>query len=220
MLSGLLALTVPLVAAPAEAERAVGSGVTMPTCAWPSKYGATSLNAYWPDTAATYWSTVYPVTPGLEITLSGTFPDARYASFNVYDDKPTYFTRNGVSSSMPDYFITPDAGSRNPWQTGAAPGGRFTLTIAHDVAFGQTNRMPLAREDALPGAKASVIFRVYLPAGGDATVVLPTMTLTLDGVSQTLPPCPPGGGGTPTTPATANAREAGLSGAGGPGDGP
>ncbi|MEV6798224.1 hypothetical protein AB0M91_07745 [Micromonospora rifamycinica] len=189
----LIALTVPLAATPAQAERtATATVVSMPQCAWSSKYGATSLNAYWPDTAATYWSTVYPVTPGLEITISGVFPDARYASFNVYDDKPTHFTRSGVTSNLPDYLIAPDAGSFNPWRSPARPGGRFTLTLAHDVAVGQANRLPLAREDALPGTKASVIFRVYLPAGGDANVVLPTMTLTRNGISQTLPLCSSG----------------------------
>ncbi|MFC5940774.1 hypothetical protein ACFPZ4_04685 [Micromonospora harpali] len=170
----------------------------MPECAWASKYGVTGLNAYWPDSAATYWSTVYPVTEDLEITISGVYPDARYASFTVYDDKPTWFSRNGANSSLPDHLIAPDPGSANPWQGVRRPGGRFTLTLSPDVAPGQPNRLPLSREDALPGAKASVIYRVYLPTGGDSTVVLPTVTLTQGGVSKTLPTCPPAPPPTPT----------------------
>ncbi|WFE61378.1 hypothetical protein [Micromonospora sp. WMMD712] len=170
----------------------------MPECAWASKYGVTGLNAYWPDSAATYWSTVYPVTEDLEITISGVFPDARYASFTVYDDKPTWFSRNGANSSLPDHLIAPDPGSANPWQGVRRPGGRFTITLSPDVAQGQPNRLPLSREDALPGAKASVIYRVYLPSGGDSTVVLPTVTLTQGGVSKTLPTCPPAPPPTPS----------------------
>ncbi|WP_036372168.1 hypothetical protein [Micromonospora sp. ATCC 39149] len=143
------------------------------------------------------------MTEDLEITISGVFPDARYASFTVYDDKPTWFSRNGARSSLPDHLIVPDAGSVNPWQTVRAPGGRFTLTLSPDVAAGQPNRLPLSREDAVPGAKASVIFRVYLPTGGDSTVVLPTVTLTQGGVSKTLPTCPPAPPPTPSaTPPT------------------
>lgn len=196
--SGLIALALPLTAAPVDAQGPAATTIVMPECAWASKYGVTGLNAYWPDSAATYWSTVYPVTEDLEITISGVFPDARYASFTVYDDKPTWFSRNGASSSLPDHLIAPDPGSANPWQGVRRPGGRFTITLSPDVAQGQPNRLPLSREDALPGAKASVIYRVYLPSGGDSTVVLPTVTLTQGGVSKTLPTCPPAPPPTPS----------------------
>ncbi len=166
----------------------------MPECAWSSKYGVTGLNAYWPDSAATYWSTVYPVTPGLKIRLSGVFPDARYSSFSVYDEKPAPFVSGGVSSNVPDYRITPDVGNANPWQVVGQPGGRFTITISPELTTDadELNKLPQSREDALPGAKASVIFRVYLPTGGDSTVVLPTVTLIQNGVSKTLSTCSSG----------------------------
>ncbi|WDZ83615.1 hypothetical protein [Micromonospora cathayae] len=219
--AGLTALAVPLVTVPAQALTPAAAEIRMPECAWSAKYGVNGLNAYWPDTAATYWSTIYPVTGDLEVTISGVFPDARYASFNVYDEKPAQFTRNGVASSLPDYLIVPDPGSVNPWRTPGTSGGRFTVTLSPEVTVGEVNRLPLSREDAPAGAKASVIFRVYLPTGGDAAVVLPTVTLTQGGVSTTLPPCAAGtGNGTGTVAAPLEPPGSGTGGSGRTGGGP
>lgn len=163
----------------------------MPTCAWPRKAGVTTANLYWPDSSAVYWSTVYPVRDDLSITVSGVFPDARYMSFNVYDENTAEFSYNEVTSNLPDYKIKPDRGSANPWRLPAAPGGRFTVTVRPDAEPGQVNTLPLAPPGAPIGTKASLIFRVYLPAGGESAVELPTLTLHYDGESITLPRCTP-----------------------------
>lgn len=189
-----LVLLAPLaVAALSTPQKAQAASTPMPTCAWPRKSGVTAANLYWPDSSAVYWSTVYPVDPDLRITVSGTFPNSRYMSFNVYDENTAEFTNNGVTSGLPDYRIVPDAVGANPWRLPGDPGGQFTVTVRNDVAPGQTNVLPLAPPSAEPGTKASLIFRVYLPTDGDSTVVLPTITLTHKGVSTTLPRCTSGG---------------------------
>src|SRR5690606_11937941 len=94
--------------------------------------------------------------------------------------------------------------SVNPWRFPGEPGGRFTITIRPDAEPGQTNTLPLAPPGAQIGAKASLIYRVYLPAGGDSAVELPTITLHYGGESVTLPRCtsnsPGSGSGGPGRP--------------------
>src|SRR6202011_979115 len=79
-----------------------------------------------------------------QVIVSGVYPDARYASLNVYTITGASFTNNGVGSSLPDYRIAPDPGSHNPWQHPAAPGGRYHVTLRSDVSPGQINVLPLA----------------------------------------------------------------------------
>ena len=85
-----------------------------------------------------------PVQDGLQITLSGRYPESRYMSFAVYDENGTSFTANGVSSSLTDYQIMPDPGSVNPWQQVARPGGAFTVTLQGDVTPNLANALPIA----------------------------------------------------------------------------
>ena len=161
---------------------------------------ATSPNAGLPDTAAKYWLEPFHVAPGLRIVVSGTFPDARYASLQVYDAKTAPFTSNGVSSALADYQITPDQGSVNPWQQQAAPGGHFTVTLREDVAPGQGSTLPLAPLGTTTG-QGYLEYRVYLPAGGDfSKVTPPTLTLEPGDPSASLTPC-----ATRTSPSTAPA---------------
>lgn len=215
--TGLAALFIPttIVAVPAT-ESALAASTPLPTCAWPRKAGVTNANLYWPDSAAVYWSTVYPVSDDLQITVSGAFPDARYMSFNVYDENTAEFSYNEVTSSLPDYKIKPDAGSVNPWRRLDSPGGRFTIKIRPDAEPGQVNTLPLAPPGAVAGTKASLIFRVYLPAGGDSSIELPTITLHQGGVSTTLPPCTSGNSGGPGNGSGGPGGGAGT----GPGTGP
>ncbi len=159
------------------------------SCAWPRRIDAYTANTVIPDTAAVYWIDFFPMTPGLQIVLAGTFPDARYASLQVYASGGTPFTRSGVASTLTDYQIAPDQGSVNPWQQQAAPGGHYTVALREDVQPGQANTMPIAPEGTT-GGQGLLVFRVYLPAGGDvARVELPTMTLEQGGQSERLAPC-------------------------------
>jgi hypothetical protein len=160
-------------------------------CAWPREVEAVSDNMLIIDTGAAYWLDTFQVAPGLRIVLNGAFPDARYASLAVYT-QPTSspFTVNGVSSTLTDYQIAPDQGSVNPWQQQAAPGGPFTVTLREDAAPGQVNTLPIAPAGTTTG-QGLLVYRVYLPAGGDfSKVVPPTVTLEPEGgQSERLAPC-------------------------------
>ncbi len=142
------------------------------------------------DTGAVYWLEPFSVAPGLRIVLSGTFPDARYASLEVYTQPASSpFTRNGVGSALADYQIAPDPGGVNPWRQPALPGGHYTVTLREDVAPGQANTIPIAPEGTTSG-QGLLVYRVYLPAGGDVSrVTLPTLTQEQGGQSATFAPC-------------------------------
>jgi hypothetical protein len=171
------------------ATAATGAPVT-PSCAWGTVVSGTALNVFEPDTAATYWVTKFTVQDGLDISLSGDYPDSRYASFDVYSGSGGLFTTNGVSSALTDYQIEPGRGSVNPWRHHAAPGGKFTMTVASDAAPGQVNTLPLAPAGTASGSTGYLVYRVYLPAGGDFSAVsLPALTFTADGSSQPVPVC-------------------------------
>ena len=152
------------------------------SCAWPTELGVQADNSAAPDAAAGYWGQPIVASAGARIVLSGRFPDARYASLSVY-------TPGGVGASLPDYRIAPQPGSLNPWQQEAAPGGRFTVSIRPDASPGQANTLPLP-----PGTTSQhpgyLVYRVYLPAGGDfSDVPLPVLTVQQGGAARTLPAC-------------------------------
>ncbi len=177
-------------AAPASASSV---GASAPAagqpCSWAYGVTASSANGGLPDTAAAYWLAPFQVAAGLRIVVSGTFPDARYASLQVYDRVGGPFTRNGVGSSLPDYRIAPDQGSVNPWQQLAAPGAHFTVTLREDAAPGQPNTLPLAPAGTTSG-KGYLEYRVYLPAGGDfSKIAPPALTLEQGGRPESLAPC-------------------------------
>ena len=82
----LLTLAVGLLAslpAPATAAPAAGQ---FPYCSWWLETTPSTANVAFPDSAATYWTTPFLASDGLSIEVDGTYPDARYMSFNVYDD--------------------------------------------------------------------------------------------------------------------------------------
>jgi hypothetical protein len=94
--------------------------------------------------------------------LTGRYPDARYASISVYTTGASPFTTNGVGSDLTDYQIAPGAGSINPWQQSASPGGKFTITLRPDPLQGQANTLPLAPAGKPDGSKGYLAYRVYL----------------------------------------------------------
>ena len=100
-----------------------------------------------------------------------------------------------VVSDLSDYEITADHGSRNPWRPGRV--GRhvaFTVRLRPTVTAAQQhseNAIPMI--DQNPPASPSgprgvgyVIFRTYVPAGGDTKVQLPAITVTRRSLSQGL----------------------------------
>jgi len=151
------------------------------SCAWPTVLTAQTDNTAFPDAAEAIFGQLIVASAGTRIVLSGRFPDARYASIQVY--RP-----GGVGASLPDYRIAPQPGSLNPWQQQAAPGGRFTVTIAPDPAPGQANTLPMpaGTTSRHPGY---LVYRVYLPAGGGglSAVPFPVLTVEQGGAARALP---------------------------------
>jgi hypothetical protein len=165
------------------------AGPVTPSCAW-TEAAASTNNTAAPDSSAVYWVLPFTVQDGLQISLAGQFPDARFASFQVYKPGGGEFSTNGVSAALTDYQIQPDPGSVNPWQHRHRAGGRFTVTVQPDVAPGEANTLPLAPAGVTSGTEA-LIYRVYLPVHNDfAKVPLPVVTFTLNGVSAQVPACP------------------------------
>ena len=178
-----------------------------PGCAWGSDWGEVinpdtllanpALNVGEPDNSANYWKLDYTYEPGETITLNGTFPDARFQSFQVYV-APGHAFPNSV---LTDYEIAPDRGSINPFQPGSDPwppiedhhGGRpgehYTVTLSSDAQPGETNTLPLGPPGQEAGASDLVMMRDYLQTGGEWAVPAPSVTFSYDGVSKLVPPC-------------------------------
>lgn len=193
-LLALLALAIGLLAiVPGAASAATPAG-SFPYCSWWAKTTPETLNVAFPDSAATYWTTPFYAEEGLELKVEGTYPDARYMSFNVYDEAGGSFEANGVPSGIADYEIAPSAGSVNPFQTTGAAGGSFTVSISGAAKPGDANTLPLAPEGEAGGEGGAplgfLLYRVYLPTGGNATVQLPKIRLVKEGKEVALPRCP------------------------------
>jgi hypothetical protein len=177
------------------------------SCAWPSEFSAQTDNTAFPDAAEAYFLQQIVAPAGTRIVLSGRFPDARYASVQVY-------TPGGVGASLDDYRIAPQPGSVNPWRQRAAPGGRFTVTIGPDPAPGQANTLPLpaGTTSQHPGY---LMYRVYLPAGGGLSdVPAPVLTVDQGGSARTLPACPSHNAPVHPPAASGSAAPAGAGGSG------
>lgn len=189
----LIAAAVGLTAcATSSAAVPTGTAGTEPSrqsCAWPWEINVQSADTAFPDSAAFYWAQPLVAGADTRVVVSGTYPDARYASLSVYLPDGSAFTSNGVASSLPDYRIAPDPGSRNPWQRPAAPGGRFTVTISSQVTSVQTNVLPMppGTTTQFPGY---LVYRVYLPATDNpAQVPLPRLTVHDGHAVHRLPTC-------------------------------
>ena len=164
------------------------------SCAWPTELNVHSDNSAVPnsvsvDSAEAVWFQPIVAAAGTRIVLSGRFPDARYASFSVYTPSGGFATSQ-AGTSLPDYRITPQPGSVNPWQREGAPGGRFTLTIRSDPSPGQANMLPLPAGTTrrYPGY---LVYRVYLPAGRSfSDVPIPAVMVEQGGAARTIPACP------------------------------
>src|SRR2546421_804924 len=92
---------------------AIGQGIDQ-TCLLPlTKFDPATVNVAYPDQAAVYYSGAYAAVPGTRIRITGRFPHARYASFNVYDNiqRPL--------DALADIELKPDASSTNPFVKGA-----------------------------------------------------------------------------------------------------
>ena len=159
-------------------------------CAWQAELSPRTLdevNFALPDSGAWYWILPYSVRPDLRITVSGRFPQARYMSFNTYDATFSSFSADGVASSLPDYRIAPDPGSNNPWQR-AGQAGTYTVDVAAQRDLDRTDALPAARQGVNSGI-GYLVYRVYLPADGMASVELPQVRISDSDGTRDLAAC-------------------------------
>ncbi len=174
--------------APASPHK-IKAVASVPPCAWPSVVGVQTFNKGVPDPMANYWDEPIVGGASTRITISGTYPDARYFTLSVYTPYGAPVTAHGLGTSLTDYQIAPEPGSVNPWQHRAAPGGRYEVTVQPAATPGKANVLPLpaGTSEAHPGY---LIYRLYDPASGSFSVMTPpTITLTQDKTSHTLAAC-------------------------------
>ncbi|MFJ9371232.1 hypothetical protein ACIRRA_43465 [Nocardia sp. NPDC101769] len=177
------------VAVPISAQADTGSSGDQ-SCAWLAELSPRTvgeLNVAYPDTNAWYWIMPYDVGPHTTLTIKGRFPHARYMSFNTYDNKRNSFT-NDAASALPDYAITPDSGSINPWQQAGATGGQYTVTVRPDAHAGDPNVLPLAPAGVSSG-KGYLIYRMYMTTQAPGPADLPQVTVTTDGAARNYGSC-------------------------------
>ncbi|MFI5063133.1 MAG: hypothetical protein ACHP9Z_04015 [Streptosporangiales bacterium] len=173
-----------------------------PGCAWPVETTPATANVAAPDPYATYWTTPFRASPHDSITITGVYPTSRFMSFAVYNDSFQLFSNTvhgkSVPSDLSDYQINANRGSRNPWRTGRVSRHRaFTVRLRPQVTAERqhaANAIPMIDQNpptdpAGPPGLGYVIFRTYIPAGGNTAVRLPAITITRNGHSTTLRPC-------------------------------
>ena len=176
-----LALLIPVGVGHAGRAHTAAAPVSC-TLSWTQATG----NTAYPDTSATYWTVRFPVVAGGHLTIAGTFPHARYMSFNSYLGRSAY-------DVVEDDTLVPAAGELNPFQNGNPRGG--TVTYQMTVAFKKKPASP-ASNTLYTGASStsgnSVIYRVYVPdQGQDDTggVGVPAVTFYAPAGTQLPPEC-------------------------------
>jgi hypothetical protein len=191
------------------AATGAAASVASPGCAWPVESTPATANVAAPDPFAAYWLTPFSASRSESITVSGSFPTSRSMSFAVYNDSFQLFTNavNGkkVSSYLSGYQIAPNQGTGNPWRSGhVRKGQQFTVHLMPTATAAQQrtqNAIPTIDQQAPAGTSGPsgvdyLVFRAYEPAGGDAAVQLPSVTVTEGGRSTTMPRCSTGSGTT------------------------
>ncbi|MBZ5735755.1 hypothetical protein K8Z61_14775 [Nocardioides sp. TRM66260-LWL] len=161
VVAALAALVLPG-AAPAPAAAA-----EQRSCAWTLQIAGDQVNALFPDQAARYWVASIPLPPGGYATLDGTFPHARYLSFN------TYTPQTQAIDAIHDAQIRPARGSANPFVAGArrdVAQRAYTVRVVNGQRPARAvpaNTLYTANVD---GSKrsvlASVALRIYQPDRG------------------------------------------------------
>jgi len=128
----------------------------------------------------------FPVVSGGDLAVTGTFPHARYMSFNSYQGAMAY-------NAVEDDVLTPNGGAPNPFLGGNPRNG--TVTYDMTVAFAATPAQPagntLYTGPATPPSN-EIIYRVYVPdQGQDDTggVGLPAVTFNAPAGTPLPPEC-------------------------------
>lgn len=164
-----------------------GVAQTYPACAWPIEASPESNgNLTFPDTFARYWWMPFEAGELAAMTITGTYPNARYFSFVVYDeDELAPGVPGSVAGHLYDAQIAPDPGSINPFVPSEyikpslhpAGGDSYTIEITGSDPTTQSGENTIAVATDF----AWVLFRIYLPDKGESLtggVPLPRISLT------------------------------------------
>lgn len=123
---------------------------------------------FYPDHFAYYWEYTFDAeaNPDLGLIIEGEYPDARFLSYNVYDDDAQ--TSNCEQSySLMDIEITPDNGYTNPFRNEtSAKNQKYTVYILPTDAPASitANKSNICWFDA-DVKKVCTILRYYIPEG-------------------------------------------------------
>jgi hypothetical protein len=180
------ALAVAAFLIPATASAAT---VTSPYgCSWLAYSDPNLFNFAFPDQNATYWATALPSIPTAGLTITGSFPQARYFSFIAYD--PLLRPVGGLHDSQ----IVPSSGV-NPFVYGQSGTGSYTIHILPEDPPAKPAANTVYTGEMYGGAPnpgGIVLYRVYAPSDSISPtggVDLPQITYNLDGLGVTMPPC-------------------------------
>lgn len=150
-------------------------------------------NSAYPEMNARYWVSVVSdtVPAGSRLRVEGRFPHARYSSLQVYDGN--LFALDTGS----DYHAVPDPGSANPYldQTrrdpSIPPGGSYTAFVRINTPLPPIRelntlyRRPSAAFEPKARKRTLVVYRIYLPEGGnEGSVGLPRLVLERPGLAE------------------------------------
>jgi hypothetical protein len=125
---------------------------------------------YYPDQQAVYFRYGWENKAGAGIVIRGKMPEARYFSFNLYND----FTKSSIAA-LPDYEIKPDEGDNTSYTIHILPQGS-TGNFQNLITLPDSIRM------------ASVFLRYYVPRVDIfANKPLPVISLLENGVTKSPP---------------------------------
>lgn len=175
--------TLLLLANPSYAEEPIT--LPTPTCAWQFEWTPFGIgNWLWADTANRWW--YMPIDPAWEqVTVSGTYPKARFFSIAAYDNAPV---STGLAQHLYDAQIIPDNDGCNPFADpdNCTTLSTYTVTVTRSETY-EPNDLRLNAETGW------LLYRLYLPSSdGDSmgAVPLPEVSVTVNGQTTTLDTCP------------------------------
>ena len=166
--------------------------LSTPMCAWQFEWTPFGLgNWLWADTANRWW--YMPIdAQWQQLTITGTYPKARFFSIAVYDNAPV---STGLADHLFDAQIVPDPGGVNPFS--APDPSNDNLAVKPDATYTITvTRSNNTAENALQlhADTGWLLYRLYLPNAGSGSMggaPLPEIKITdVNGQITPLPTCP------------------------------
>ncbi|HEX8893797.1 MAG TPA: hypothetical protein VF783_10760 [Terriglobales bacterium] len=164
-------------------SHANASAQSVPSCAWRLEIvgGSSTINAFYPDTDASYWTMPVDTAQWKQVILQGQYPQSRFFSFT------TYVAKGSTADGTYDINIDPNAGSSNPFRRGSTgPQDNYTVNVGGPS--GQTNHVNFGNTRL-----AWIVYRIYVANQGldpMAGVPLPAVTLVdANGGKHSIAPC-------------------------------